>query len=154
MMGEQPLLTPNFQEVQSTFKQEIQGLMLLLNDHISEIRTKWQLDPNSRLNNASTRDPYRKFYRTFSSFMENTSVIISERNPGVIEEGYKWLDEYAYSNNHLARTASLNEAFEIVKNCRNELYKLGIIDLNISKSVAFPFNDILEDIHARSSSVS
>lgn len=128
--------------------------MLLLNDHISEIRTNWQLDPNSRLNNAATRDPYRKFYRTFSSFIENTSVVIAERNPGAVEEAYGWLDSYVYTKDHVARSASLKTAFKIVDNCRNELYKLGIIDLNISKSVTFPFNDILEDIHARSNSIS
>lgn len=121
----------------------VKFLIKEITQNISEMEDTLYMQPNSEEERRRIRLPYRKFRRSFRELFLLTQQIV--RNEAAIEALKIWFKQ-PY------RTETKDQVFEdgidLAQLYLQEMYILGLLDLNVSQPVDFPFKDLIEDITA------
>lgn len=131
--------SPLFQGDESLILNEVKGLVLRLNDSIGELREQFHMEVFR--DNSQGREPYKNFYNRLHRLLNLTKYMVYNRK--VVTAIQHWLNNTYFKGNDSRN--DFEQGIKLAEEYISELYKLGIVDLNVSQSVAYPFQDFIDE---------
>jgi len=132
-----------FQSSRSEFVEMVKFLITEIIKSISTIEDTLYMQPESDEEKRRVRLPYRNFRRSFRELYLITQQIV--RNDAVLTAVRLWFDQ-PYKTETKDRV--YKDGIELAQLYLQEMYALGLLDLNVAPPVDFPFKDLIEDITA------
>lgn len=130
-----------FQSSRSEFVEMVKFLIKEIIQNISTIEDTLYMQPESDEERRHVRVPYRNFRRSFRELFLMTQQIV--RNESVLAAVRVWFNQ-AYKTD--TKDQVFTDGIELAQLYLQEMYVLGLLDLNVSPPVDFPFKDLIEDI--------
>jgi hypothetical protein len=136
--------TATFQQSRSEFAEIAKFLIKELIDSMTNLEAHVKFHPDPEHDKRTTREPYVEFWRPFSQLFNTTRH--SVRNKELINAIDLWLQKIVYRNETKEEDFDIGISF--AKQYLNEMFKIGLLDLNVTEPEDFPFEDIIRDITA------
>lgn len=134
--------TPLFQQEKSTFVEVTRNQIIDLARTIGDLEDVILMEPKQYVENEVSRLPYRNFRRVFKELFMITKHRV--RNAVLIAAIISWLNTTSYDTKTKVEDFQIGLSF--AEQYIDEMYKIGLLDMNIPEPVDFPFQDILEEI--------
>lgn len=132
-----------FQSSKSEFAIMVKFLIKEMTENISDLEDALYMQPDATTEKRSTRIPYRKFRRVFrEAFLLTQNTI---RNRKTVKHIRNW---FATAYKTETKISVFEEGIVLAQLFFDEMYDLGLLDLNVSPPVDFPFKDLIMDITA------
>lgn len=135
-------ISPAFQQNESVFAGVAKNLVIDLVKVIGDIEERLYMEPEPRAETRGSRLPYKNFRRVFKELLTLTHHRV--HNKTLVDAIRTWLKQTRYNQN--SREVNFETGIKFAEQYIDEMYKIGILDMNISDPVDFPFEDILEEL--------
>lgn len=130
-----------FQQARSEFAEIVKYLIKEVAANVTHLEDHMLMQPVSVIEKQSQRDAFRDFRRAFRDlYLLTFNTVRNVELKRAIEIWFK----------HPYKSETKYEVFQIGMDFAiqytTEMYKLGLLDLNVSEPVDFPFEDMIRDV--------
>lgn len=132
-----------FQQGRSEFAEIVKYLINEVAKSATRLEDHMLMHPASGFERRAERDPYRDFRAAFRELYFLTFNTV--RNETLKQAIDYWFKEHYDST---SKNDTFLQGIKFGKDYLTEMYNLGLLDLNVSEPVDFPFEDIIRDISA------
>jgi len=133
-----------FQGSRSEFVEVVKYLIKELVQHIASLEDVLYMLPATEIEKRSQRAPYRSFRKTFRELFALTRN--TARNQDTVKAVSMWFSLTRYDAG--TKVGDFADGIDLAELWISEMYRLGLLDMNVSEPVDFPFDDIIQDIIA------
>jgi hypothetical protein len=130
-----------FQQARSEFAEIVKYLIKEVAANVTHLEDHMLMQPVNDVEKRSQRDAFRDFRRAFRDlYLLTFNTVRNNELKLAIDIWFK----------HPYQTETKHEVFKIGMDFAiqytTEMYKLGLLDLNVSEPVDFPFEDMIRDV--------
>ena len=135
--------TATFQQARSEFAEIVRFLINELARNITSLEDHMLMKPQMAAERPSERDPYREFRRAFRDLYLLTFNTV---RPSDLRTAVEVWFHQPYKTE--TKTDIFLVGISFAEQYLTQMYQLGLLDLNVSEPVDFPFEDMIRDVAA------
>jgi hypothetical protein len=134
--------TATFQQTKSEFVGVVKFLIKELTERISQLEDQILMLPDIEVEKRTAREPYRAFRKVFRELFLLTKDTAKDKT--LVQAVKVWFTATPYVSE--TKLQNFTDGVGLSELWLEEMYRLGLLDMQVSDPVDFPFEDIIRDI--------